>query len=125
MNFDFGAILTILVQFGELVGVAALLAVIINVFKYFGLVKDGTSGTWFAALSLISMAVLVAMHFFAPTVGIEFLDAQAKVLAEILTIVLGYLVQLKTGSGTAGLLKQMKIPVVGSSSTESTLLKSK
>lgn len=124
MNFDFAVILGILIQFAQLAGVAALLAAVVNVFKYFGAVKDGTAGAWYAALSLIVMGLLVYFHYFVPTIGIEFIDAQAAALANILLIVLGYAMQLKVGSGTADTLKQMEIPILGASFTEETLLKS-
>jgi len=122
---DFTAILGILIQFAQLAGVAALLAAVVNVFKFFGAVKDGSAGSWYAALSLIVMALLVYFHYFIPTIGIEFLDAQAATLAKILLIVLGYVMQLKVGSGTASTLKEMQIPVLGASASEATLLKSK
>lgn len=125
MNFDATVILNILIQFAQLAGVAALLAAVLNVFKYFGLVKDGTAGTWYAALSLLVMGLMVFFHYFAPTVGIEFLDAQAAVIAKILLIVLGYLMQLKVGAGTAKTLKGMEIPVLGASSSEPAILRSK
>ena len=122
---DLTIVLGILVQFAQLAGVAALLAAVVNVFKYFGVVKDGTAGSWYAAFSLIVMALLVYFHYFIPTIGIEFLDAQAATLAKILLIVLGYIMQLKVGSGTASTLKEMQIPVLGASASEATLLKSK
>jgi len=118
---DFTVILNILVQFAQLAGVAALLAAIVNVAKYFGAVKDGTAGSWYAALSLVVMCALVYFHYFLPTVGIEFLDNQAAVLAKILLIILGYVIQLKVGAGTVGTLKQMEIPILGASHSEGTL----
>jgi len=122
---DLTIVLGILVQFAQLAGVAALLAAVVNVFKYFGVVKDGTAGSWYAAFSLVVMTLLVYFHYFIPTIGIEFLDAQAAILAKILLIVLGYVMQLKVGSGTASTLKEMQIPVLGASASEATLLKSK
>lgn len=115
---DFTIVLGILVQFAQLAGVAALLAAVVNIFKYFGVVKDGTAGSWYAAFSLVTMALLVYFHYFIPTIGIEFLDAQAAILAKILLIVLGYVMQLKVGSGTANTLKNMEIPVLGATNSD-------
>lgn len=113
MNVDLNSVLAILVQFGQLAGVAALIAVIVNVFKYFGLVPDGQGGRWFAAMNLIALFVLVGLRLFAPTVGIEFIDQQAATIANIFLIVLGYVMQLGVGSGTSDKLKSMKLPIVG------------
>lgn len=113
MNVDLNSVLAILIQFGQLAGVAALIAVVVNVFKYFGLVASGQGGRWFAAANLIALVVLVSFHLFAPTVGLVFIDQQAATIANILLIVLGYVMQLGVGSGTADKLKEMKLPVIG------------
>ena len=59
-------IFDLFLQFGQLVGVAAAIAALVNVFKAFGLVKDGDAGKWAAALNLVALAVLVALKLFAP-----------------------------------------------------------
>ena len=120
-ELDFSVILGILLQFGQLAGVSALLAALINIVKYFGGVADGQTGRWYAGLSLLGMGLLVYFRLFVPTLGVEFLDVQAGVIANILLVVLGYVMQLRVGSGTSETLKDMSIPVVGASHSEGTL----
>lgn len=120
----FADILSILVQFASLAGVAALLAAVVNIVKWFGWIPNGNAGRVFAILNLIAMALLVYFHFFFPTVSLQFWDEQAALAARILLIVLGYVMQLKVGASTAGTLSDMKIPVIGASNTDKTLLKS-
>jgi uncharacterized membrane protein YqaE (UPF0057 family) len=124
-ELDFSVILGILVQFAQLAGVSSLLAAVVNVAKYFGAVADGQAGRWYAGLSLLGMGLLVYFRLFVPTLGVEFLDVQAGVIANILLVVLGYVMQLRVGSGTAETLKELNIPVVGASHTEETLKSNK
>lgn len=110
--------LDLFLQFGQLVGVAACIAALINVFKTFGLVKDGDAGRWSAALNLAALAGLVALRVFAPSVAVEQLDAQAGIIAQILLIVLGYVVQLAGSESFHALLSRMRLPLIGKSHTE-------
>ncbi len=108
-------ILNVLLQFGQLAGIAACIAALVNVGKVFGLVRDGDAGRWFAALNLVALAVLVALRLFAPAVLISNVDEQAGAFAQILLIVLGYIVQLKSGVATHEALSRLRIPVIGKS----------
>ena len=108
-------ILDLFLQFGQLMGVAACIAALINVFKTFGLVKDGTAGKWSAALNLIALAALVALRLFAPQIALEQVDAQAAMLSQILLIVLGYVVQLFGSDGVHALFARLRLPVIGKS----------
>ena len=110
-------ILDLFLQFGQLVGVAACIAALINVFKTFGLVKDGDAGKWSAALNLIALAALVALKVFAPQFALEQVDAHAAMLAQILLIVLGYVVQLFGSDSVHSLLSRLRLPVIGKSNT--------
>jgi hypothetical protein len=111
-------ILELLLQFGQLAGIAALLAALVNVGKWFGLVADGDAGKVFAMLNLIALSVLVALRIFAPAVLIADIDAQAAVLAQIVAVVLGYVVQLRVGMATHESLSRLRVPVIGMSYTE-------
>ena len=110
-------IFDLFLQFGQLVGVAAAIAALVNVFKAFGLVKDGDAGKWAAALNLVALAVLVALKLFAPGVALEQIDAQAAMLAQVLLIVLGYVVQLFGSTAAHDLFSRMRLPFVGKSFT--------
>jgi len=106
-------LLSIFVQFAELAGVAALIAAVVNVLKAFGLVKDGTAGQWMAGLNLVALAVLVALHYFAPEIGLPEADAFAAKLAQILLIVLGYVLQLGVGQAAHGVMSSLDLPGIG------------
>ena len=108
-------VLSVFLQFSTLAGVGALLAALVNVGKTFGLVTDGTSGRWFAGLSLAAIGVLVYLKLFQPQIAVEFVDAQAAILAQILLLILGYVVQLGAGMTSHSIFAGLKLPWVGKS----------
>jgi hypothetical protein len=111
-------ILSILLQIGELVGVAAAIAAIINVLKTFGLVKDGQAGAWSAALNLIALAVLVGLKLYRPDLDLKEVDVQVGAFASIIGLVLSLVVQIKSASVVHTLLAyEAHIPVIGKSFT--------
>lgn len=109
------SILAVLVQFATLAGVGAAIAALVNVLKQFGVVKDGTGGKWFAGLNLVAIAILIYIKLFQPQIALEFIDAQAAVLAQILLAILGYVVQLGTGKAANGLFVDLRLPLIGKS----------
>ena len=110
---DLNPILTIIIQFAQLAGVAAVIAAIVNICKAIGWVKDTFGGQVTAGLDLLALIGLIALHYFAPTVSLQFVDNQAAVLAQILMMVLGYVLQLITSMATHNTLKTMNIPLIG------------
>lgn len=108
-------ILNIVLQFGGLLGVAAAIAAVINVLKTFGLVKDGDAGKWSAALNLLAMAALIVLGLFAPQFDFAEIDAQAKAFAEVVAVVLGYVVQLGFSVKFHDLYSRAEIPLIGKS----------
>lgn len=119
-NVSIQDILNLLLQFGQLAGLAALIAALVNVFKTFGLVKDGDAGRWSAALNLVGITALVGLRIFAPAVTLEVVDANAAALANILLIVLGYVVQIGVSQKTHFTLSAAKVPLIGKSFWEAT-----
>src|SRR5512136_2973681 len=105
----------IVVQFGSLAGIAALIAVIINLLKAAHLVKDGTAGKWSAALNVIALVVLLSLKIFVPSVATSTIDGFAGQAAQVLLVVLGYLVQIFTSSDVHAALSAMNIPLLGKS----------
>jgi hypothetical protein len=108
-------VLSVFLQFLTLAGVGALLAAIINILKVFKVVTDNTAGAWLAGLSLVAIAVLVYFKLFQPGITIEWLDAQAAVVAQILLLILGYVVQLFAGFKSHQLFATLRIPLIGKS----------
>jgi hypothetical protein len=78
-----------------MIGVAALVAILIDLLKRFGLVQDGDAPKWSAALNLIALIALVAMRYIAPQFSVEFLDEQAGAVAQIAVVILSFVVQLR------------------------------
>lgn len=108
-------VLSVFLQFGQLAGFGAAIAAVVNILKHFKVVTDGTAGRWFAGLSLGAIALLVYLKLFQPQIAIEYLDAQAAVLAQILLLVLGYVVQLGSGLIAHGLFANLRLPLIGKS----------
>lgn len=110
-----GIVLRLALGFGSLVGVAALVAALINILKVVGLVKDNTAGQWSAVLNLIFFGVLIYFGIFQPQLATEVLDGYAGQIAMILLFVVGYLTQIVTAPAVHTQLKAMRLPVLGAS----------
>jgi hypothetical protein len=110
-------LIQIFVQFGSLAGAAALIAVIINLLKTIGVVKDGTAGKWSAGLNLVALVALVLVKVFVPSADIGVLDGLAGQAATALIVILGYLVQIFVSGDVHVLLSNMRIPLAGMSYT--------
>lgn len=108
-------VLEIALQIGYLVGLAALIAMLINVGKVFGIVKDGTAGSWSAGLNLVALVVLVALKLFRPDLELEKVDVELGALAQVLGLVLTLLSQIKVSDKAHGFLSHLQIPVLGKS----------
>lgn len=109
-------ILSLVTQFASLAGVATLIAALVNVLKLTPLIKDGQTGPWYAALSLVAFAALV---FFRVVKGVDTsaLNVQAAQVAAVLMFVTGYVAQLGFGQAANRVLKQIDVPGVSTSFT--------
>lgn len=108
-------VLEILIQVGGLVGVAAAIAAIINAGKTVGLIKDGDSGAWSALLNLIALAVLVSLKLYRPDISLEEVDVQVGAFAQIIGLLLSFIVQIKFSKLAHEELSDAGVPVVGKS----------
>ena len=106
-------IVALTVQFVSLLGVAALIAVIVNILKVVGVVKKGTSAYWASGLGLVTFLVLVILGVFRPDLTVVFLDAVALKIATILTFLLGFVVQLSAAPLFHKALSTGSIPIIG------------
>lgn len=77
-----------------LAGVAALITLLVNVGKRFGLVKDGQAPTWSAGLNLLALIGLFIAQVTGYTNLIPIIDEQAGSLALALSAVLAFVFQL-------------------------------
>ena len=75
-------------EFLALVGLAAFLAGVVNLLKLLGIVQDGSSATWSAALNLVGFVLFVALKIFSPDIDVLGLDGMLKTVAEVLVLLL-------------------------------------
>jgi len=107
---------SLVVQFGALVGVAALITAIVNIGKIAGIVKDGTAQTWSAALNIFGLITLFALNIFRPDIDVLALDSNAGQLANVLVVVSAYAVEIGASKLVHNLIKG--VPVIGQTYTE-------
>ncbi len=105
-------------QLMALGGFAALVAILINVLKGFGVVKDGTAGTWAAGLNLAGLITLFALSIFEPGFEVGEIDAHLAQIAEILTLIFGYVMQNWVSKGTHQVLSTGGVPLIGKSHSD-------
>lgn len=87
-----------------LVGTFALIALLINVLKWAGVINDGSAGKWSAAANLIVLVVVTVVFKLYPTFDFGTVDAQIAEFAKVAGIVFAYIVQLV---GSRGVHKAM------------------
>ena len=110
----FDAILELVKQWGSLIGVAAGIAVLINIAKELGWVKDGKAQMWSVVLNIVAMGVMIGLKVFVPSMNIPDVDDKLIVVAEALTVLLGYIVQL--ASSKVSYEQALKgVPLIGKS----------
>lgn len=97
----------------SLMGFAALIAVIVNVLKAVGVVKDGTAQTWSAGLNLAGLIAMFVLRIFRPDFDLAGIDEQAAQLANVVTVLLAYITQLL--SSKLAHIAVKTIPVIGKS----------
>jgi len=85
---------SLLTQFMALAGVGALVALVVNILKTAGVVKDGDAPTWATGLNLAGLVLLFFLKVFAPAADIGQLDGLAATIAQIGVLVLGLITQL-------------------------------
>lgn len=106
----------LIVQFGTLAGVAALIAALVNVAKTFGL-PDGKAPQVSAVLSLLAFIALAGLKIFAPEISVEGLDEKAADFAVLVLYVLGVVVQMGLPAYIHKFLAEASVPVLGKSFT--------
>ena len=100
----------------SLTGVAAMIAVLVNMGKSAGLVKDGQAGAWSAALNLLVLVGLLVLQTTSNSSLVPAIDTQAGGLASLLPIVLSYILQIFASRQTHSLVLA-GLPLIGQSHT--------
>lgn len=75
-------------------GTFALVAVVINVLKWAGVVNDGTAGKWSAGANLVVLVLVITVFKLYPQFDFGSVDAQIAEFAKVLGIVFAYIIQL-------------------------------
>lgn len=102
----------LLAQLIALGGIAALIAVIVDGLKQFGVVKDGDAATWSTAFNVLALVVLFALKVFKPDL-IPQADSLAKSIAQLGVVILALLSQFGVSKATHMLL--LGVPLVNKS----------
>ena len=93
-------------ELGSLVGVGALIAVLINIGKLIGFVKEGTAQNWSVGANIVGIVLLMIFHVFQPAnIDLGQIDTFAGSIAQILLIVVGLFVQLASSKLTHATVK--------------------
>jgi len=98
-------------------GFAAIVAIVVNVLKAVGVVKDGTGGTWAAGFNLVGLIALYGLQIFAPELGTGAVDVHLAQVAEILSLIFSYVIQNWVSQGTHKVLSKGNVPLIGTSFT--------
>lgn len=107
---EFNELVALLVSLG---GVGAVVAMLINVGKTIGLVKDGQAKMWSTGLNILGLAALFAVKIFKPDFDVAGFDAQAAQFAAVASTLVAYLIEIGAADLVHKLLKG--VPVIGKS----------
>lgn len=77
-----------------LVGTFALIALLIDIVKWAGVIKDGTAGKWSAAANLVVLITVTVVFKLYPQLDLGGIDAQIAEFAKVVGIVFAYIVQI-------------------------------
>ena len=107
----------LIVMFASLVGYAALVAVVINVLKFFKVIKDGDADTWNAGANLLGLVALFIFTLVRPDalVMIPGIDQNLQAVAAFLSYVFTFVVQIGVSRAAHAAIKGT--PVIGTSYT--------
>lgn len=108
-------LLSFVEQLMALGGFAALIAVVINVLKSVGVIKDGQAGTWAAGMNLAGLIGLFVAGIVAPEFEVAGLDANMAQIAEILSLIFAFILQNWVSKGTHSVFSSGGVPVIGKS----------
>ena len=82
-----------------LVGTFALIALLIDILKWAGVVNDGTAGKWSAAANLLVLITVTIIFKLYPQLDLGSIDAQIAEFAKVAGIVFAYIIQIIGSKG--------------------------
>ena len=77
-----------------LTGTFALIALLINVLKYVGVISDGSAGRWSAAANLVVVISVAIVFKLYPSFDFGSVDGQIAEFAHVAGIVFAYIIQV-------------------------------
>lgn len=103
----------LVMMLATLAGFGGVVALLVNIGKQTGIVKDGQAPMVSTGLNVLLLAGLYAIKVFKPDLNIEGLDAQAAQIAQIGVMILAFITQLKGAQFTHQTLRG--VPLLGKS----------
>lgn len=97
--------------------IAALVALLVDIFKRFGLVKDGDAGKWAGALSLVGLVGFAAFFMLTPELSFELVDSRVTAVLQIAAVILAYVDQLGFAPKVHEVGAAAELPVLGYSTS--------
>ncbi len=94
-----------------LVGTFALIALVIDILKYVGVVTDGTAGKWSAVFNLVVLVAVTVVFKLYPTFDIGIVDKYLFEFAKVAGVVFAYIIQVLGSKGVhASLTRGLRLP---------------
>jgi hypothetical protein len=90
---------TILLIVEGLTGTFALVALLVNILKWAGVVNDGTAGKWSAVANLVVLVAVTVMFKLYPQFDLGSVDAQIAEFVRVAGIVFAYIIQIIGSKG--------------------------
>jgi hypothetical protein len=106
----------ILLLVASLLGFSALVSLLVNVGKFFGLVKDDTADKWVAGLNLIGVLALYFTRMFIPDFDPTPIDSIMQEIAMVGAYVMSFVSMIFGSRLTYAITKGL--PVIGKSFTD-------
>ena len=107
---------SLVVFFGSLAGVGSFIAVLINIGKTVGLVKEGQAQAYSLGMNLAGLMILFVVGIVKPDVNIQGMDAQMGAVGSVLMIIFSFAWQLYSSKfAHDNILKGT--PIIGASFT--------
>lgn len=103
----------LLMQLTGLAGFAALVALLINILKSVGIVKDDKAEIWSAGGNLLGLIALYLLRLFNPEFNVPNADAQISTFVSAVTPLVGYILMLL--SSKLSHIAVRGVPVIGKS----------
>lgn len=104
---------SLLAQWSALAGFGALIAFIINILKYTGIVKEDQGQVWSAGLNLAGLILLLIAGVALPNLDIAGLDKNVADFVNVGLVLFAYIVQLLGSKSAHSLVKGL--PGIGKS----------